>query len=110
MTKDLIKSKKESGLYTGIRLNQLGVARHLASGLGLEVAITSKHLWFLSEHKHHKIQTGTIDQILPILCTKIAKCYSVIIFVKRHKELVSTTQMKNEHRRWFNMTNELMKQ
>jgi len=61
---ELINSRKESTLSTGERLTQpKRVIKHLALKVEMGVGVPSKHLLFLSVHKHHKIQAGTKDQI-----------------------------------------------
>ena len=61
---ELINSRKESTLSIGERLTQpKRVIKHLALKVKMGVGVPSKHLLFLSIHKHHKIQAGTKDQI-----------------------------------------------
>lgn len=60
-----MKSKKGWALYNGIRLDQQKRgAKHLALSKWVAVVMPSVHLWFLSIHRHHKINAGSIDQIL----------------------------------------------
>ena len=58
---ELINSRKDLTVITEWFTQLKGLIKELALREEMGVEMPSKHLLFLSIHKHHKIQAGTID-------------------------------------------------